>query len=387
MSVTIEGLAKSFGQGSVLDGIDLAVAEGEFMALLGPSGSGKTSLLRIIAGLEQASAGRLLIDERDTLNLPPGERRIGFVFQNYALFRHMRVFDNVAFGLAVKRRSERPSRAAIASRVAELLDLVQLTGLERRFPAQLSGGQRQRVALARALAVEPRLLLLDEPFGALDAGVRVALREWLRALHDRLGLTSIFVTHDQEEALALADRIAILNAGRIEQIGTPAELYDQPVSAFTMGFLGPVNRLACTVYDGAVRLAGETLPVPAASLDGARPADGPAMAMVRPADIRIVGSAESAAARASLRGISVVGGRLRLRLARAGQIIEVEGDRDRIDISRLFPGAPVRLAFHRMRIFPRDAAGAAIPAGTQPAQPADDPPITLAEPRAMRVGS
>ena len=385
MSVTIEGLAKTFGQGSVLDGIDLVVEDGEFMALLGPSGSGKTSLLRIIAGLEQASAGRLMIGERDALGLPPGERQIGFVFQNYALFRHMRVFDNIAFGLAVKRRRERPSRGDIAARVAELLDLVQLTGLERRFPAQLSGGQRQRVALARALAVEPRLLLLDEPFGALDAGVRVALREWLRALHDRLGLTSIFVTHDQEEALALADRIAVLNAGRIEQIGTPAELYDRPVSAFTMGFLGPVNRFACTVQDGQVRLAGETLPVPRASLDDARPPDGPAVAMVRPADIRLVGSAEPAAARATLRGINVVGGRLRLRLARTGQIIEVEGDRDRIDTARLFPGAPVRLAFRRMRIFPRDAAGANEPAAA--AHPADDAPIPLADRRMRHVGS
>src|SRR5258707_11473380 len=309
MSVTIEGLAKTFGQGSVLDGIDLVVEDGEFMALLGPSGSGKTSLLRIIAGLERASAGRLMIGERDALGLPPGERQIGFVFQNYALFRHMRVFDNIAFGLAVKRRRERPSRSDIAARVAELLDLVQLTGLERRFPAQLSGGQRQRVALARALAVEPRLLLLDEPFGALDAGVRVALREWLRALHDRIGLTSIFVTHDQDEALALADRIAILNAGRIEQIGTPAELYDAPASAFTMAFLGPVNRLDCVVHDGLVRLVGEGLPVHAANVDGIRVPDGLATAMVRPGDIRICAAAETAAARAPLRAITVVGRR------------------------------------------------------------------------------
>src|SRR5712692_1619697 len=210
MSVTIEGLAKTFGHGSVLNGIDLAVNEGEFMALLGPSGSGKTSLLRIIAGLEMASAGRLMIGERDALNLPPGERRIGFVFQNYALFRHMRVFDNIAFGLKVKRRRERPSREEIAARVAELLDLVQLSGLERRFPAQLSGGQRQRVALARALAVEPKLLLLDEPFGALDAGVRRELRSWLRRLHDEIHVTTIFVTHDQEEAMEVAEQVVVL---------------------------------------------------------------------------------------------------------------------------------------------------------------------------------
>jgi len=384
MSVTIERLVQDFGQGRVLDGIDLAVGKGEFVALLGPSGSGKTSLLRIIAGLASASAGRLLIDGRDALGLPPGERRIGFVFQNYALFRHMRVFDNVAFGLQVKPWRARPSRADIAARVAELLDLVQLSGLERRFPGQLSGGQRQRVALARALAVDPALLLLDEPFGALDAGIRVALREWLRALHDRLGLTSIFVTHDRDEALALADRIAVLNAGRIEQVGTPAELYDRPVSAFTMGFLGPVNRLDCALRDGVARLAGETLPVPELSIEGSRPPDGPAMAMVRPEDIRIVGSAEPAVARATLRSLAVVGGRLRLRLARGRQIIEMEADRDRMDTSRLFPGAPVRLAFRRMRIFPRDAAGAS---GLPAAVADDDAPIPLASRRKARFGS
>jgi sulfate transport system ATP-binding protein len=384
MSVTIERLVQDFGQGRVLDGIDLAVGKGEFVALLGPSGSGKTSLLRIIAGLASASAGRLLIDGEDALQLPPGERRIGFVFQNYALFRHMRVFDNVAFGLQVKPWRARPSRADIAARVAELLDLVQLSGLERRFPGQLSGGQRQRVALARALAVDPALLLLDEPFGALDAGIRVALREWLRALHDRLGLTSIFVTHDRDEALALADRIAVLNAGRIEQVGTPAELYDRPVSAFTMGFLGPVNRLDCALRDGVARLAGETLPVPELSIEGSRPPDGPAMAMVRPEDIRIVGSAEPAVARATLRSLAVVGGRLRLRLARGRQIIEMEADRDRMDTSRLFPGAPVRLAFRRMRIFPRDAAGAS---GLPAAVADDDAPIPLASRRKARFGS
>src|SRR5260370_7015371 len=200
---------------------------------------------------------------------------MGFVFQSYALFRHMRVFDNIAFGLTVKKRRERPSASEIAARVDALLDLVQVQGLGRGFPSQLSGGQRQRVALARALAVRPEILLLDEPFGALDTGVRIALRDWLRALHDRLELISIFVTHDREEALALADRIAILNAGRIEQVGTPAELYDEPASAFVMGFLGQVNRLACTVQDDQVRLIGETLPVPPASLAAARPPHPP----------------------------------------------------------------------------------------------------------------
>jgi sulfate/thiosulfate transport system ATP-binding protein len=381
MSVRIEKLSKNFGHGPVLDGIDLAVEKGEFLALLGPSGSGKTSLLRIIAGLESASAGRLLIDGNDALNLPPGDRRMGFVFQSYALFRHMRVFDNIAFGLTVKKRRERPSATEIAARVAALLDLVQLQGLGRRFPSQLSGGQRQRVALARALAVRPEILLLDEPFGALDTGVRIALRDWLRALHDRLELISIFVTHDREEALALADRIAILNAGRIEQVGTPAELYDEPASAFVMGFLGQVNRLACTVQDGQVRLTGETLPVPPASLAGGRPPEGAAIALVRPHDLRIVGSAEPAAARATVRSIAVVGARLQIILGRIGQTIEIEADRDRPDAPRLFPGAPVRLAIRRMRIFPRDAVAPA--AATELGEIAVTPPIPLAEgPRA-----
>jgi sulfate transport system ATP-binding protein len=367
MSVDIAGLSKRFGRAEILSGIELTVARGEFVALLGPSGSGKTTLLRIIAGLEAASAGTLGINGRDALGLPPRERKIGFVFQNYALFRHLRVFDNVAFGLQVKKRAERPPREIIASRVAELLDLVQLGGLERRFPSQLSGGQRQRVALARALAVDPELLLLDEPFGALDAGVRVALRQWLRGLHDSLGLTSIFVTHDQEEALALADRIALLNRGRIEQVGTPAELYDHPHSAFVMGFLGAVNRLDCTVSGGSVRLAGDAQPLAEEQISGPLPANGPAIALVRPHDLRLLGPAERGGSRALLRSIAVVGARLRLILDKSGHTIEAEADRDRVDASWLHPGAQIRIELGRVRVFAADgSAGETLPPSAEP---------------------
>jgi sulfate transport system ATP-binding protein len=237
MSVQVRGLRKSFGSEPVLDNVDLSVQDGEFVALLGPSGSGKTTLLRIIAGIETPGAGAVVIDDRDATRLTPGARGIGFVFQHYALFGNMTVFENIAFGLRVRPRRSRPARAEIRNRVEQLLVLTQLEGLGPRLPTQLSGGQRQRVALARALAVEPRLLLLDEPFGALDQKVRVELRDWLRALHDRLGLTSIFVTHDQEEAFALADRIVLLNRGRVEQIGGPTDLRSAPASAFVRGFI------------------------------------------------------------------------------------------------------------------------------------------------------
>jgi sulfate transport system ATP-binding protein len=237
MSLQAQSLSKRFGTTNVLDGVALDIADGAFVALLGPSGSGKTTLLRLIAGLEQPDAGSLAIDGEDALVRPPGARGIGFVFQHYALFRHMSVFENVAFGLRVRPRRRRPSRAAIRQRVEALLQSMQLDGLGPRLPSQLSGGQRQRVALARALAVEPRLLLLDEPFGALDQKVRLELRDWLRGLHARLGLTTIFVTHDQEEAFALADRIVLLNQGRVEQVGTPSEIQTAPASSFVRDFV------------------------------------------------------------------------------------------------------------------------------------------------------
>jgi sulfate transport system ATP-binding protein len=254
------------------------VPRGKLVALLGPSGSGKTTLLRIIAGLEfpDAGSGRILFHGEDVTAVPPGKRKVGFVFQHYALFRHLTVFENVAFGLRVKSRSERPDEETIAGRVHQLLKLVQLDGLERRFPSQLSGGQRQRVALARALAVDPKVLLLDEPFGALDAKVRKELRRWLRRFHDEIHLTTIFVTHDQEEALEIADEVVIMNQARVEQVGTPQEVYDRPASPFVYQFLGNVN----------------VLPAPAVAQAGL-PADMPAVVRangqiyVRPHDIEV----------------------------------------------------------------------------------------------------
>jgi sulfate transport system ATP-binding protein len=235
--IELVGIAKQFGGQTILQKIDLTIAPGELVALLGPSGSGKTTLLRIIAGLETSHEGMVLFGGEDATNLRVQDRRVGFVFQSYALFRHMNVFDNIAYGLNVRPRRDRPSRPEIKRRVTELLDLVQLGGLEARYPAQLSGGQRQRVALARAMAIEPRVLLLDEPFGALDAKVRKDLRQWLRDIHDRTGLTTVFVTHDQGEAMELADRVAILNGGLIEQVGTPKEIGERPATPFVEAFL------------------------------------------------------------------------------------------------------------------------------------------------------
>jgi sulfate transport system ATP-binding protein len=243
MSIEVRELSKTFGTFAALRDVSLNVATGELVALLGPSGSGKTTLLRIIAGLEQADpgSGRILFHDEDVAGQHVRERRVGFVFQHYALFRHMSVFENVAFGLRVRPKDSRPPKPEIRARVEELLSLVQLHGLAARYPSQLSGGQRQRVALARALAVEPRVLLLDEPFGALDARVRSELRAWLRRLHDEIHVTSVFVTHDQDEALEVADRVVVMNAGRIEQVGTPDEVFHQPQSEFVMNFLGHVN--------------------------------------------------------------------------------------------------------------------------------------------------
>jgi sulfate transport system ATP-binding protein len=241
MSVEVRGVSKRFGSFPAVNGVSLRVETGELVALLGPSGSGKTTLLRLVAGLEFADQGSILFDDADATDRSARDRRVGFVFQHYALFRHLTVFENVAFGLRVRPRRERLPEADIQRKVKSLLGLVQLDVLADRYPSQLSGGQRQRVALVRALAVEPRVLLLDEPFGALDAKVRKELRRWLRRLHDDLHVTSVFVTHDQEEALDLADRVVIMNHGRIEQVGTPEEVYDRPASAFVYNFLGDVN--------------------------------------------------------------------------------------------------------------------------------------------------
>ena len=278
MDITLQHINKQFGAFRALDNVDLEIESGELIALLGPSGSGKTTLLRIIAGLEHADTGAVAFGGEDVANTPLRERQIGFVFQHYALFKHMTVRDNVGFGLSVRPRGRRPARSEIRRRANELLELVQLAGLGDRYPHQLSGGQRQRVALARALAIEPRVLLLDEPFGALDAKVRKELRQWLRELHHKTGVTTIFVTHDQEEALELADRVAILNQGAIEQVGAPQEIHDNPRGAFVAGFVGESNRLEGEVKDGRFR-RGEVQFVAAGVADGA------AVAYVRPHEL------------------------------------------------------------------------------------------------------
>jgi sulfate transport system ATP-binding protein len=284
MDIALRNVTKRFtATAPALAGIDLAVRSGELLALLGPSGSGKTTLLRTIAGLERPSSGSILFGAEDASHKTVQERRVGFVFQHYALFRHMTVEQNVGYGLTVRPRATRPTDAEIRRRVADLLELVQLTGFEKRFPSQLSGGQRQRVALARALAVEPQVLLLDEPFGALDAKVRRDLRRWLRHIHDRTGHTTLFVTHDQEEALELADRVAILNRGRIEQIGTADEIYDRPASPFVFNFIGESTRLPVEIRAGRVVLGTTVLDL---SHDGH--ADGPAELLLRPQDVAVV---------------------------------------------------------------------------------------------------
>ena len=289
MALIIESIVKQFGRFPALNGVSLEARDGEFLALLGPSGSGKTTLLRVLAGLEQPDQGRVLFDDEDFLALPARERGIGLVFQQYALFRHMSVAKNIAFGLSVRPARTRPSRAAIKARVEELMALVQIAGLGDRYPAQLSGGQRQRVAVARALAVEPRLLLLDEPFGALDAKVRKELRGELRRIHDAAGVTTILVTHDQEEAMALADRVVLMNKGRVEQIGAPEELDRAPASPFVFEFLGECNRLACEVTGGVARAEGFAAP----ALNGSE-RDGQGMALFRPHDTRLHAGANAA---------------------------------------------------------------------------------------------
>src|SRR6201999_992761 len=268
MSIEVRNLVKTFGAFTALDGVDLRVGDGELLALLGPSGSGKTTLLRIVAGLDWPDSGEVFFDGENALLRKAGERHVGFVFQHYALFRHMTVFENVAFGLRVQPRAVRKDESGIRMRVKELLDLVQLDWLSDRYPSQLSGGQRQRIALARALAIEPRILLLDEPFGALDAKVRKELRQWLRSLHHEINVTSIFVTHDQEEALEVANRVVVMDKGRIEQIGTPGEVYDNPATAFVHSFIGESIVLPVEVGEGCVKHGGQALNIVA---NGAAP--------------------------------------------------------------------------------------------------------------------
>ena len=316
MQIEISGIVCRYGSTPAVSGVDLTIADGEFVALLGPSGSGKTTLLRAMAGLETPEAGSLRFGDIDALALPPNQRGVGFVFQHYALFKHMNVAENIAFGLTIRPRATRPDKAEIAARVAELLDLVHLPGLGKRYPQQLSGGQRQRVALARALAIEPRILLLDEPFGALDTKVRTELQLWLKSLHRRLGVTSVFVTHDQEEAMELADRIVVMRAGKIEQVGTPAEVYAAPASPFVYGFLGQANQLDCMIDDGVARAAGiilhEDLDLP----------DGPATAWFRPHQIEL--APEGPALDGELLDLTAIGPRVRGTLSYREKLVTVE---------------------------------------------------------------
>lgn len=283
MSIEVRNVRKQFGDFIALHDVSLQFPDGELTALLGPSGCGKTTLLRTIAGLAQADSGQILLDGQDATRQHVRERQVGFVFQHYVLFKHMTVFENIAFGLRVKPRSERPSKSEIHERVMRLLNLVQLDWLADQYPSALSGGQRQRIALARALAVEPRVLLLDEPFGALDAKVRKELRRWLRRLHDELHVTSIFVTHDQEEALEVADQIVVMNKGRVEQIGTPDQVYNHPATPFVYGFLGNVNLFHGRVRQGVLETGDLKWQAPAyAEVD-----DAPGTAYVRPHDLDV----------------------------------------------------------------------------------------------------
>jgi sulfate transport system ATP-binding protein len=335
MSIEVRDLHKAFGATVVCDGLDLRIGDGELVALLGPSGSGKTTLLRILAGLEVADRGRVLFDGEDATGTDVRDRGVGFVFQHYALFNHLSVFENVAFGLRVRPRATRPGEAAVRERVLHLLELVQLDGLAGRHPHQLSGGQRQRVALARALAVEPRVLLLDEPFGALDAKVRKELRRWLRRLHDEVHVTSVFVTHDQDEAMEVADRIVVLNRGRIEQVGTPDAVYDRPASPFVLRFLGDAN-----AFPGP---AGEPV-------------------YVRPHELEIVAADAQGAWPATVAQTLTVGPRTRIELARDGGEAPVDVElpraeylalRDRLGLAR---GSRVGLRARRTALFRPPAA-------------------------------
>ena len=328
MSIRVDGIRKTFGGFAALDDISLNVPQGELVGLLGPSGSGKTTLLRIIAGLEKPDRGRVLFNERDVTTLDVRRRKVGFVFQQYALFRHLTVADNVAFGLRMLPRGERPGRDAVRARVRELLELVQMDTMAGRYPAQLSGGQKQRVALARALALEPEVLLLDEPFGALDAKVRKELRRWLRHLHEQISVTSIFVTHDQEEAMEVSDQVVVMSQGHIEQIGSPLTVYEQPASRFVFDFLGHINALE-GLYDGAVWQSSEAR----LRLDthGACP-DGALTLYLRPHEATLAKApVEHAHLPVKLAARSVFGGTVTLELEPRGWgagVLEVELDRD-----------------------------------------------------------
>jgi sulfate/thiosulfate transport system ATP-binding protein len=344
MKIGVHNVTKRFGAFAALAGVDVEIGSGELIALLGPSGSGKTTLLRIIAGLDWPDEGEVFFDGVNALSRSVGARNVGFVFQHYALFRHMTVFENVAFGLRVRPRQRRLDEAGIRARVLRLLDLVQLGWLAARYPSQLSGGQRQRIALARALAIDPLVLLLDEPFGALDAKVRKELRRWLRNLHEEIHVTSVFVTHDQEEALELADRVVVMDKGRIEQIGTPQEVYERPATAFVHEFIGESIVLPITVADGVARYGGAPI-----GLDpqGLRSGDG--RLFVRPYDMAVVPVA-GATFEGRVTRIHGLGPARRIEVtlgSEDGAVVEIDVPRS----GELVPGQAVGLKPRTYRIF------------------------------------
>jgi sulfate transport system ATP-binding protein len=354
MGIEIRGVSKTFGSFQALKNINMTVPDGELLGLLGPSGSGKTTLLRIIAGLEFPDTGSIILNGADASSSNARERQIGFVFQHYALFRHMSVFENVAFGLRIRPRKLRRSREEIKDRVMALLKLVQLDWLASRYPGQLSGGQRQRIALARALAVEPRVLLLDEPFGALDARVRKELRVWLRRLHDEINVACVFVTHDQEEALEVSDRVAIMDKGVIEQIGTPENVYESPANPFVYNFLGNVNLFHGRVDSGKARIGGIEIDAP----DHPDATDSPAVVYARPHEMEI--SRERYAADAIVAvvfRIQSVGPNIKLRLKRTDteQFLEAEVTRERQRELELKVGESVYVKPRQVRVFIADA--------------------------------
>ncbi|WP_160723789.1 sulfate/molybdate ABC transporter ATP-binding protein [Bacillus sp. USDA818B3_A] len=349
MSIQIKNISKSFGNFQALEQIDLNIQTGELVALLGPSGSGKTSLLRIIAGLEDASQGVILFGDEDITLLSAKERKVGFVFQHYALFRHMTVFDNIAYGLKVRPRKDRPSKSEIKEKVTELLKLVKLEAFANRYPSHLSGGQRQRVALARALAVEPKVLLLDEPFGALDAKVRKDLRRWLRRLHNDYQITSIFVTHDQEEALDVADRIVVMNEGKIEQIGTPEEVYEHPNSPFVYHFLGNVNLFKGRLHNG--KLQHGEFQVDAPEFDQSVSAE--AVGYARPHDISIKRDYSQDYAAAKVSYIHQIGAVVQIELIRkdTGDFLEAEITKEYLRSLDLQTGEEVYVKPKQLKVF------------------------------------
>jgi len=349
MSIEIRNIGKKFGRFTALNNVSLDVPSGELVALLGPSGCGKTSLLRIIAGLESPDSGSIHFHGEEATERDVRDRQIGFVFQHYALFRHMTVFENVAFGLNVRPKQTRPSEQEIKRRVHELLELVQLDWLADRYPPQLSGGQRQRIALARALAVEPKVLLLDEPFGALDAKVRKDLRRWLRRLHDELHITSVFVTHDQEEAMEVADTIVVMNHGNIEQIGSPQAVYDHPATPFVYQFLGNVNVLNGRIQNGQLSV-DNTLLDPANYQKAENANVG---VYIRRHDIEF-STHDTTGLTVTLRHINVSGPLVRLELARSHEQEPILAELSREKFDRLAPqlGSTLYLTFSNIQIFP-----------------------------------